>query len=56
MIENISPINPDKCPPVIENSEQTCVRFVITGPMKSMEKIYQNQNPSHLEKELNSII
>ena len=29
MIEKISPIHPDKCPPVIENSDQDLTRYLL---------------------------
>ena len=56
MIEKISPVNPNKCPPVIDNSEQT-LRDIC---YKKAHEIYGEDLPvqvsSRLEKELNSII
>ena len=56
MIEKISPVNPNKCPPVIDNSEQT-LRDIC---YKKAHEIYGENLPvqvsSRLEKELNSII
>ena len=38
MIEKISPVRPDKCPPVIENSDQAADETsVITRPMPCTE-------------------
>ena len=56
MVEKISPVNPNKCPPVIENSDQdlrdSCYRRA--------HEIYGEELPpqvsERLEKELNSII
>ncbi len=56
MIENIDPVRPDKCPPVIENSDQT-LREICYNKAHSM---YGEELPSivkeRLDKELNSII
>ncbi|CUX48213.1 PolC-type DNA polymerase III [Clostridium sp. C105KSO13] len=56
MIEKISPINPNKCPPVIENSEQD-LRDICYN---RAHEIYGPDLPApvseRLEKELNSII
>lgn len=56
MIERISPVRPDKCPPVIENSDQT-LRDICYRKATSM---YGPELPvqvsERLEKELNSII
>ena len=56
MIEKISPVNPNKCPPVIENSEQD-LRDIC---YKRAHEIYGPDLPEpvskRLEKELNSII
>ena len=56
MIEKISPVNPNKCPPVIENSEQT-LRDICYN---RAHEIYGEELPepvsARLEKELNSII
>ncbi len=56
MTEKISPINPNKCPPVIENSEQD-LRDICYN---KAHEIYGEELPApvsaRLEKELNSII
>ena len=56
MIEKISPVNPNKCPPVIENSEQN-LRDICYN---RAHEIYGENLPEpvskRLEKELNSII
>ncbi len=56
MIEKIEPVRPDKCPPVIENSEET-LRKICHDKAHSM---YGDKLPAivetRLEKELNSII
>ena len=56
MIEKISPVRPDKCPPVIENSDQQ-LRDICYNKAHSM---YGEDLPSivveRLERELNSII
>ncbi len=56
MVEKTSPVRPDKCPPVIENSDETLRNICydkaheIYGP--NLPKIVEDR----LEKELNSII
>lgn len=56
MVEKISPVNPNKCPPVIENSEQD-LRDICYA---KAHEIYGENLPepvqSRLERELNSII
>lgn len=56
MVEKISPVNPNKCPPVIENSDQE-LRDIC---YKKAHEMYGEDLPvqvsSRLEKELNSII
>ena len=56
MIEDISPVRPDKCPPVIENSDNDLREIVYTNA----KKLYGEDLPSiveeRLEKELNAII
>ena len=56
MIERISPVRPDKCPPVIENSDQT-LRDIC---YERAHSIYGEELPevvvNRLEKELHSII
>ena len=43
MIEKISPVNPNKCPPVIPNSEQQLRDICYNRAHRYMEKICQNQ-------------
>ncbi len=56
MVERISPVNPNKCPPVIEKSEETLREICY----KRAHEIYGDELPRQvsfrLEKELNSII
>ncbi len=56
MVEKISPVRPDKCPPVIENSDET-LRSICYNTAHSM---YGNPLPQivqeRLDKELHSII
>lgn len=56
MCEKISPVRPDKCPPVIENSDQTLRDICYTRA----HEIYGENLPEvvteRLERELNSII
>ena len=56
MIDKISPVRPDKCPPVIENSDKTlreiCYNKAHDMYGDELPEIVQNR----LEKELNSII
>ena len=56
MIEKISPVRPDKCPPVIENSEQTLTDICY----QKAHDIYGEDLPQivvdRLERELKSII
>ena len=56
MCEKISPVRPDKCPPVIENSDQTLRDICYT----KAHEIYGENLPEvvteRLERELNSII
>lgn len=56
MCEKISPVRPDKCPPVIENSDQDLRRICY----EKAYSIYGNPLPEvvveRLERELNSII
>ncbi len=41
MVEKISPVRPDKCPPVIADSDRSFVISVIIRHMKCMEKIFR---------------
>ncbi|MDO4326984.1 MAG: PolC-type DNA polymerase III [bacterium] len=56
MCEKIAPVRPDKCPPVIENSDETLREICY----RSAHKQYGDELPQivvdRLEKELNSII
>ena len=56
MCERIAPVRPDKCPPVIENSDQILTELCYT----KAHEIYGEQLPEvvseRLERELNSII
>lgn len=56
MIEKISPVRPDKCPPIIENSDKI-LRDICYNKAHSMygEKL-PNEVEERLEHELNSII
>lgn len=55
-IETISPVRPDKCPPIIEESDKTLTDICFT----KAHEIYGEQLPeiveARLQKELNSII
>lgn len=56
MIDSFDPVRPDKCPPVIENSDQTLTDICY----RRAHEIYGEELPDivvkRLEKELNSII
>lgn len=56
MIEYIEPVRPDKCPPVIENSEERLTNIVY----ENARKMYGEELPKivsdRIERELNSII
>ncbi len=56
MVEKISPVSPDKCPPVIENSDEN----LRTICYEKAHELYGENLPSivseRLERELNSII
>ncbi len=56
MCDSVSPVRPDKCPPVIENSDETLRRICYD----KAHELYGEQLPSvveeRLERELNSII
>lgn len=56
MIEPISPVRPDKCPPVIENSDQQLRDICYTKATSMYGKDLPKQVSERLEKELNSII
>ena len=56
MIEKISPVRPDKCPPVIENSDKTLRDICETRAHEIYGPDLPVQVSSRLEKELHSII
>ncbi len=56
MIEKISPVNPNKCPPVIENSEQDLRDICYNRAHEIYGEELPMQVETRLEKELNSII
>ncbi len=56
MIEKISPVNPNKCPPVIENSEQNLRDICYNRAHEIYGKDLPEAVSKRLEKELNSII
>ena len=56
MIEKISPVNPNKCPPVIENSDQELRDICYRKAHEMYGEDLPAQVSERLEKELNSII
>ncbi len=56
MIEYISPVRPDKCPPVIENSDQTLRDICYEKAHSIYGKDLPKMVTDRLEKELHSII
>ena len=56
MVEKISPVNPNKCPPVIENSDQELRDICYRRAHEMYGEDLPVQVSSRLEKELNSII
>ena len=56
MIEKISPVNPNKCPPVIENSDQELRDICYRKAHEMYGEKLPIQVSERLEKELNSII
>ena len=56
MIEKISPVNPNKCPPVIENSDQELRDICYRKAHEMYGEELPVQVSGRLEKELNSII
>ena len=56
MIEHISPIHPDKCPPVIENSDEDLQNMCYDTARKIYGEPIPEQVTSRLNKELTSII
>lgn len=56
MIEKISPVNPNKCPPVIKNSDQKLREICYKKAYEIYGECLPEQVSSRLERELNSII
>lgn len=56
MIEKISPVRPDKCPPVIENSDIELRKKCYEKAKSIYGNVLPKQVESRLERELNSII
>ena len=56
MVERISPVNPNKCPPVIENSDQELREICYQKAHEMYGEELPVQVSTRLEKELNSII
>lgn len=56
MIEKISPVRPDKCPPVIENSDQTLRDICYKRAHELYGDVLPKQVEERLEVELKSII
>ncbi len=56
MIEKIQPVRPDKCPPVIENSDQELTELCFQTARDWYGENLPIQVTSRLERELNSII
>ena len=56
MVEKISPVNPNKCPPVIENSDQELRDICYHRAHEMYGEDLPPQVSERLEKELNSII
>ena len=56
MIEKISPVRPDKCPPVIEDSDKTLREICYTKAHSMYGEELPPQVKERLEHELNSII
>ncbi|KAB1437667.1 PolC-type DNA polymerase III [Candidatus Galacturonibacter soehngenii] len=56
MIERISPVRPDKCAPVIENSDQTLRDICYDKAHEIYGKVLPEVVTERLERELNSII
>ncbi len=56
MIENMSPVRPDKCPPIIENSDETLTKICYDKAHEIYGPVLPEIVESRLKKELNSII
>ena len=56
MIEEIEPVRPDKCPPVIEDSDKTLTDICYMTAKEKYGEELPIQVKARLEKELNSII
>ncbi len=56
MCEFVSPIHPDKCPPVIENSDETLTTICYTKAHEIYGDVLPEIVEARLQRELNSII
>ena len=56
MVDSIDPVRPDKCPPVIENSDQTLTDICYRSAHEIYGEVLPDIVEKRLEKELNSII
>mgnify|MGYP004660016045 FL=1 len=56
MVDSIDPVRPDKCPPVIENSDQTLTDICYRRAHEIYGEVLPDIVEKRLEKELNSII
>ena len=56
MVESMSPVRPDKCPPVIENSDQQLTDICYNQAHALYGEILPDVVEARLQKELNSII
>ncbi len=56
MCEMVSPIHPDKCPPVIENSDETLTNICYNKAHEIYGEVLPEIVEARLKKELNSII
>ena len=56
MVDSIDPVRPDKCPPVIENSDQTLTEICYRRAHEIYGEVLPDIVEKRLEKELNSII
>ena len=56
MVDSIDPVRPDKCPPVIENSDQTLTDICYRRAHEIYGEVLPDIVEKRLEEELNSII
>lgn len=56
MVDDVEPVRPDKCPPVIENSDQILRDICYSKARKMYGEELPKQVSARLERELNSII